>query len=60
MAATLNPYLAFESNARQAMEFYRDVFGGDLRITPSASRAARLAEADKVMHPSWRPTMASP
>lgn len=33
MASQLNPYLTFEGNARQAMEFYRQVFGGDLSVT---------------------------
>ena len=32
MAALLNPYLAFKDNARQAMEFYADIFGGELTI----------------------------
>jgi PhnB protein len=51
MAATLNPYLNFDSNARQAMEFYRDVFGGDLRInTFGEFGQADSAEADKIMH----------
>lgn len=29
---TLNPYVTFDGNARAAMEFYRDVFGGQLSI----------------------------
>lgn len=33
MQTKLNPYLNFKSNARQAMEFYKSVFGGDLRLT---------------------------
>ena len=28
MSVRLNPYLGFRDNARQAMEFYRSVFGG--------------------------------
>ena len=32
MPSVLNPYLSFRDNARQAMEFYRDVFGGELRL----------------------------
>ena len=28
MASRLNPYLSFTDNARQAMEFYKEVFGG--------------------------------
>jgi PhnB protein len=29
---SLNPYLSFRDNARQAMEFYKSVFGGDLSM----------------------------
>lgn len=29
MPTKLNPYLSFKDNARQAMEFYKDVFGAD-------------------------------
>lgn len=32
MASRLNAYVAFPDNAREAMEFYRDVFGGELRV----------------------------
>lgn len=31
MPSTLNPYLNFKSNTREAMDFYQAVFGGDLR-----------------------------
>ncbi len=49
----LNPYLSFHQNAREALEFYRDVFGGDLRIStfeafPEVGFAPE--EADLVMH----------
>jgi PhnB protein len=30
--ATVNPYLAFNGNAREAIEFYHDVIGGELNI----------------------------
>ncbi len=30
---TLNPYLSFRSNAREAIEFYQSVFGGDVQIS---------------------------
>ncbi|WP_018620579.1 VOC family protein [Spirosoma luteum] len=30
----LNPHLFFGGNCRQAMEFYKSVFGGDLVLTP--------------------------
>jgi PhnB protein len=32
MQTKLNPYLNFKSNARQAMEFYKSVFGGKLQM----------------------------
>ena len=32
MASKLNPYLQFKDNAREAMTFYQDVFGGDLVV----------------------------
>ena len=51
MASRLNPYLSFDNTARQAMEFYRDVFGGDLRInTFGEFGQADSPDADKIMH----------
>ena len=51
MASRLNPYIGFESSARQAMEFYREVFGGDLRVNTFGEYGSPdAAEADKVMH----------
>lgn len=32
MASILNPYLNFRGQARQALEFYHSVFGGDLNV----------------------------
>jgi PhnB protein len=32
MASRLNPFLSFDGNARQAMEFYAGVFGGSLTV----------------------------
>lgn len=32
MQATLNPYLTFNGNCREAMEFYRDCIGGELHF----------------------------
>lgn len=51
--ATLNPYLSFRTEARQAMEFYRSVLGGDLDITVFGEfpdMAQDLDQADLVMH----------
>lgn len=33
MTSRLNPYLSFRDNAREAMEFYRTVFGGELAVS---------------------------
>jgi PhnB protein len=32
MKTILNPYLSFKDNTREAMEFYRTVFGGKLQL----------------------------
>lgn len=52
MSINLNPYLGFRDNARQAMEFYRSVFGGELSIGTFAELGGSQdpGEADKVMH----------
>jgi PhnB protein len=33
MQTKLNPYLSFKDNTREAMEFYRTVFGGKLNVS---------------------------
>jgi PhnB protein len=51
MASRLNPYLNFNGNARQALEFYASVFGGDLMISTFADLGAKDSpDADRVMH----------
>ncbi len=52
MTSRLNPYLNVATSARQAMEFYQSVLGGDLRITTFAEYggAPEGLEADHVMH----------
>ena len=51
MASVLNPYISFRNNARQAMEFYRDVFGGDLTLNTFGEYADPNAPgADGIMH----------
>jgi len=32
MQSKLNPYISFKDNTREAMDFYRTVFGGDLLL----------------------------
>ena len=51
--ALLNPYINFGGNAREAMEFYKSVFGGKLDISTFADfQMPGIAEdeADKIMH----------
>jgi PhnB protein len=52
MVTRLNPYLSFRDTAREAMDFYHSVFGGELtRSTYAEGQASDdPAEADKIMH----------
>jgi PhnB protein len=52
MSAQLNAYLNFRNNAREAMEFYREVFGGTLTLSTFGENHASSdpAEDSLVMH----------
>jgi PhnB protein len=52
MPTTLNPYLGFRDNAREAMTFYQSVFGGDLNMSTFGEYQASedASENDKIMH----------
>ena len=52
MSITLDPYLNFRGNAREAMEFYRGVFGGELTTSTFKEFGASSdpSEDDLVMH----------
>lgn len=51
MSSRLNPYLSFPGTARQAMEFYEQIFGGTLRMSTFGEFGAQDAPgADKIMH----------
>jgi len=52
MASRLNPYLNFNDNARQALEFYASVFGGTLNLSTFADFGSSKDSpgADKIMH----------
>ena len=52
MSMRLNPYLSFRDNAREAMTFYRSVFGGELTLSTFGDFHASEdpAEQDKIMH----------
>ncbi|KAB1141532.1 VOC family protein [Streptomyces luteolifulvus] len=51
MASRLNPYLSFGGDARQAMEFYKEVFGGTLKLNTYGEYGQKdTPDADKIMH----------
>ncbi len=51
MASTLNPYLQFRDTARPAMEYYREVFGGDLNLSTFGDFGdPSQPNADGIMH----------
>ena len=52
MRSTLNPYLSFRDNAREAMEFYHTVFGGKLQLQTFKEFHASQdpSEDNKIMH----------
>ena len=52
MAIKLNPYLGFRDNAREAMEYYHTIFGGELRVATFKEFGASQdpSEDDLVMH----------
>ena len=52
MQSQLNPYLSFRDNAREAMEFYKTVFGGKLEMQTFKEFHASQdpSEDNKIMH----------
>ncbi|MEO3807702.1 VOC family protein [Sphaerisporangium sp. B11E5] len=51
MTSRLNPYISFAGDARQAMEFYQGVFGGELTLRTFGEFGSPEPDlADKVMH----------
>jgi PhnB protein len=51
MASRLNPYISFTDNARQAMEFYKDIFGGSLVLNTFGDFSPPgSSDSDKIMH----------
>jgi PhnB protein len=51
---TLTPYLLFEGNCRQAMEFYKSCFGGELILTAVKDTPAKdripASQHDKILN----------
>jgi PhnB protein len=51
MASRLNPYLNFNGTARQALEFYQGVFGGELTLSTFGDLGmADGPDTAKIMH----------
>ena len=51
MATLLNPYISFPGNAREAMETYQEIFGGDLAMNTFGEYGPPdMPGGDKIMH----------
>ena len=52
MNTKLNPYINFDGNAKEAMEFYHSVFGGKLTMSTykEGGMSEDPSEAQKIMH----------
>lgn len=52
MTSKLNPYINFKGTAREAMEFYKTVFGGELTLSTfgEAGMTPDQAPGDQIMH----------
>lgn len=52
MNSKLNPYMHFNGNAKEAMEFYKTVFGGELTMSTFSQGmpGGDAEDADKIMH----------
>jgi PhnB protein len=51
MGSRLNPYLSFDGDARQALEYYKEVFGGTLKVNTYGEFGRQdTPDNDKIMH----------
>ena len=52
MPSKLNPYISFNGNAKEAVEFYKTAFGGELTMSTfeEGGMPVEESEADKLMH----------
>jgi len=52
MQSKLNPYITFDGNSKEAVEFYKSVFGGKLTLSTfkEGGMTDDPATADKIMH----------
>ncbi|TQS42620.1 VOC family protein [Cryptosporangium phraense] len=50
MVSRLNPYVHFRGQAREALDFYRSVLGGELNVMTFGQFGGDAEIADQVMH----------
>ncbi|MEU9991012.1 VOC family protein [Streptomyces sp. NPDC048045] len=50
MTSRLNPYISFAGNARDAMEFYKSVLGGELALNTYGQFGGGTGHDDRIMH----------
>ena len=52
MSVLLNPYINFRNSAREALEFYHSIFGGELNISTYAEGGMphEPGDGEKIMH----------
>lgn len=50
MQSTLNPYVSFKGKAREAMEFYHSIFGGELDLKTFAEFGLQNDHPQGIMH----------
>jgi PhnB protein len=56
MASVLNPYINFDGTTREAMEFYKEVFGGELNLNTygdlggASGDPEHQVDVTKIMH----------
>ena len=52
MQSKLNPYINFKGQAKEAMEFYKSVFGGKLELNTfkESGMPVEESEGDQIMH----------
>jgi len=52
MSVSVNPYLFFKGNTREVMEFYKNIFGGELTVTTygDLNIASDVMKPDHLMH----------
>jgi PhnB protein len=52
MQSKLNPYISFQGNAREAMEFYKNIFGGELTLSTfgEAGMSGHGVDPNGIMH----------